>query len=234
MKKVLIIGASGGIGSEILKEFIGPDCMITATSTRSEKIEEMQKDFPSVNFLLLNQADRNEDVVINKAFEQMGGLDCVIVASGITSDGLCMRLSDELWDKTIEINLSSSFRIARAAFKKMLRSGGCMIFTSSVIARMGNAGQVAYAASKAGLEGMVKTLAREFAGKNIRVNCIAPGFIKTKMTENLDLSEYTKNIPLKRVGEACEVAFAMKFLADDRASYITGHTLEINGGMWMS
>lgn len=233
MKKVLIIGASGGIGSEILKEFIQEGNIITATSTRDEKIAEMQKEFPNVNFLKLNHMEKNEDKVINEACDKMGGLDCVIVASGITSDGLCMRLSDEAWEKTIEINLSSSFRIARAAFKKMMKSGGSMIFTSSVIARMGNAGQVAYAASKAGLEGMVRTLAREFAGRNIRVNSIAPGFIKTKMTEDLDLSEYTKNIPLKRVGDASEVAYAIKFLANERASYITGHTLEINGGLWM-
>jgi len=160
MKKVLIIGASGGIGSEILKEFIQEGNIITATSTRDEKIAEMQKEFPNVNFLKLNHMEKNEDKVINEACDKMGGLDCVIVASGVTSDGLCMRLSDEAWEKTIEINLSSSFRIARAAFKKMMKSGGSMIFTSSVIARMGNAGQVAYAASKAGLEGMVRTLAR--------------------------------------------------------------------------
>jgi len=160
MKKVLIIGASGGIGSEILKEFIQEGNIITATSTRDEKIAEMQKEFPNVNFLKLNHMEKNEDKVINEACDKMGGLDCVIVASGVTSDGLCMRLSDEACEKTIEINLSSSFRIARAAFKKMMKSGGSMIFTSSVIARMGNAGQVAYAASKAGLEGMVRTLAR--------------------------------------------------------------------------
>ncbi len=233
MKSVVLIGATGGIGYAVLKR-LSKSCNIFATSTSMEKIESIKKNFDSnVHFEVFDQCAKSEKELLKKANEVLGKIDSLVVVSGITSDGLCMRLSDEMWDMTIEINLSSSFRLARESFRYISKNGGSMIFTSSVIARLGNAGQVAYAASKGGLEAMVRTLAREFASRNIRVNSIAPGFIETKMTENLDQSKLLSAVPLGKMGTVEDVAAAFDFLINE-GSYITGHTLEVNGGLWMA
>lgn len=227
MKNVLIVGASGGIGSAILDSFYG-EYNVFATSTRQESIELLAGQYPQMNGFVFDHTARKE----NELIKSLGvNLDCLVIASGITSDALSIRLSDELWDKTLEVNLSSSFRIIKHAYLKM-NAGASIILLSSVVARMGNVGQVAYAASKGGVESMVKTLSREFASKAITVNAVAPGFIATKMTAMFDEQQIVKSIPLKRMGQPREVAIAVKFLAT--AGYITGHTLEINGGLWMN
>ena len=227
MKNALLIGATGTIGKAILKE-IYDQYNIFATSTSHEKLAKLQQEFPNIKPLRYDQTEKKE----KELMLQVENLDALIVASGITSDKLCARLSDELWEKTIEINLSSIFRVIKHAYMKLNKEAS-IVLISSVIARMGNAGQVAYAASKGGLESMAKTLAREFAQKQITVNCIAPGFIETEMIKSLDKEQIIKNIPLARIGSAQEVAFATSFLIHKKAKYITGHTLEINGGLWM-
>lgn len=240
MKNALLIGAAGGIGSAILEEMYAKgEYNIIATSTREEALAQLKQDFEKIGTVAFDHTSRCEKELIAQVSEQFssmtngnGNIDVIVIASGMTSDSFCMRLSDELWDKTIEVNLSSSFRVIKHAYRKM-NAGGAIILISSVVARMGNIGQVAYAASKGGVESMVKTLAREFAAKEITVNAIAPGFIATKMTQAFDEQELAKSIPLNRFGKAEEIAYATEFLASQKARYITGHTLEINGGMWM-
>lgn len=228
MKKALIIGANGGIGHAALNELY-PEYEIFATAIDEPGVESIKQNFPEINALVFDHMKREEKEFMKKLDSN---IDCLIIASGITSDGLSIRLDDQLWDKTIEINLSSVFRLIKHAYMRMNR-GGTIILLSSVIASMGNIGQVAYAASKGGLEAMVRTLAREYASKGITINAIAPGFVDTKMTQSLDLEEMKKNIPLGRICAPSEIAFAIKFLADERSRYITGHILNINGGLWM-
>jgi len=233
MKRVLIVGASGGIGKVILQEFYGDDYDIVATSTKQENLNALKEEFPNIKTVVFDHTKREEADVIKQTVALFSDkIDCIVVASGMTSDGLSIRLSDELWDKTIEVNLSSSFRLLKHAYMQLNRNAA-VILLSSVVARMGNVGQVAYSASKGGLEAMVRTLAREFASKGVTVNAVAPGFTQTKMTEMFDYEELKKSIPLGRIGQPEEVAFAVKFLAHEKARYITGHTLEVNGGIWM-
>lgn len=228
----LLIGATGGIGAAIAKK-ISQTHDLFITSTREDALLQMKKDL-KVEGTVFDLVSKKEAELIAQVLEKKQKIDCLIIASGITSDALCMRLSEEAWDKTIEINLSSAFRIIKQASKNMIKQPAAkIILISSVVARMGNVGQVAYAASKAGLEGMVRALAREFASRNVTVNAIAPGFIETKMTENLDAEEIKKRIPLQRLGKPEDVAQGVAFLASPGAEYITGHTLEINGGLWM-
>ncbi len=231
MKKALIVGASGGIGKAILKDFY-QDYDVVATSTKQEKLDALKDEFPNIKTVVFDHTKREEADVIKAAVAAVGKIDCIVIASGITSDSLSIRLSDDLWDKTIEVNLSSSFRLIKNAYMQMNRAG-TIIVLSSVVGKMGNIGQVAYSASKGGLEAMVRTLAREFASKGITVNAVAPGFTQTKMTQMFDQVQLSKLIPLGRMALPEEVAFAVKFLANEKASYITGHTLDINGGLWM-
>lgn len=227
-KTALIVGASGGIGHAILQELYD-EYDIFATSTKQENLDELKKEFANITPILFDHTKREEGAIIKNLGKK---LDAVVIASGITSDSLSIRLSDELWDKTIEINLSSSFRLLKHAYLHMNQQSA-IVLVSSVVARMGNVGQVAYSASKGGLEAMVRTLAREFASKNITINAVAPGFIETKMTKMFDYEALKKNIPLNRIGQSTEVAFAVKFLLHEKSRYITGHTLEVNGGLYM-
>mgnify|MGYP003689022923 CR=1 FL=1 len=233
MKTALIIGASGGIGKAILRDFYD-EYDIVATSTKQESLDALKCEFPNIKTIMFDHTKREEEQIIKGAIAALSGakLDCVVVASGITSDSLSIRLSDQLWDKTIEVNLSSSFRLLKHVYMQM-NKGGAIILLSSVVAKMGNVGQVAYSASKGGLEAMVRTLAREFASKGITVNAVAPGFTQTKMTAMFDYEQLVKSVPLGRIGQPEEIAFAVKFLAHEKARYITGHTLDVNGGLWM-
>lgn len=228
-KVALIVGATGGIGCAIVKEFLD-DYDVVATSTSAEKLDALKKEFPEIITHVFDHTKREEKDLIKAVGKK---IDCLVIASGMTSDSLSIRLSDELWDKTIEVNLSSSFRLIKHAYMSMNRNAS-IVLISSAVARMGNVGQVAYSASKGGVEAMVRTLAREFASKGITVNAVAPGFIETKMTKMFDYEELKKMIPLNRIGTAEEVAYSVKFLANDKSKYITGHTLEINGGVWMT
>lgn len=234
LKKILLVGASGGIGRAIATELFSK-YRLFITTTKEDSLDSLFNDLPGISGAIFDHTSRLEKDLIEEAHEKLDGLDGIVIASGITSDSLCMRLSDEMWDKTLEVNLSSAFRLIKHANRYLFRSEqGRVIVISSVIARMGNAGQVAYAASKAGLEGMVRSLAREFAGRKITVNAIAPGFIETKMTADLNHDALLETIPLKRIGQPSEIAYGVDFLLSERAGYITGHTLEINGGMWMA
>jgi len=225
MKKALLIGATGAIGKAILQE-IYKEYEVCVTSTSSKKLDLLSKEFPNIMPIVFDHTAKNEKELAQK----IENIDALIIASGITSDSLALRLNDELWEKTLEINLNSVFRIIKNTYKKINKEGS-IVLVSSVVARMGNIGQVAYAASKGGLEAMVKTLALEFAFKKITINCVAPGFIESNMTKNLDQEKIIKTIPLARMGTTQEVAQAIKFLLN--AKYITGTTLAINGGLQM-
>lgn len=226
-KTLLLIGATGGIGQAVLKEVVN-EWNVIATSTQLEKLEAITKS-TNVHKIAFDHTSGQETEFL-QTISQFGKLDSIVITSGITSDGLAIRLTDELWDKTLQVNLSSIFKILKRAYR-IMNPDSSIVVTSSVIARMGNIGQVAYSASKGGLEAMVRTLAKEFASK-CTVNAVAPGFIETGMTENLPKEEIIKNIPLGRIGKPEEVASVIKFLIGPGARYITGHTLEVNGGMW--
>jgi 3-oxoacyl-[acyl-carrier protein] reductase len=174
---------------------------------------------------------------VDEVVKELGRLDVLVNNAGVAIDGLIMRFKDEDWDRTLDTNLKGAFSMIRAASRPMMKQrGGSIVNLSSVVGEMGNAGQTAYAASKAGLIGLTKSVARELASRSIRVNCVAPGFITTDMTAGLDPALKEKMaaaIPLARIGNAEEVAAAVAFLASDTASYITGEVLKVNGGMYM-
>ncbi len=178
------------------------------------------------------------EALVKEAEEKLGGLDILVCNAGVTRDNLSLRMKDEEWQQVIDVNLTASFRMARAAMRGMLkRREGRIIFITSVVGWTGNPGQANYCASKAGLTGMAKSLAQEVASRNITVNCIAPGFIATNMTGALNdeqKARINQNIPLGRMGTAEEIAAGALFLASDEASYITGQTLHINGGLFMA
>ncbi len=175
--------------------------------------------------------------LIKEAEEKLGGLDILVCNAGVTRDNLSMRMKDEEWQQVIDVNLTASFKLTRAAIKGMMkRRHGRIIYITSVVGHSGNPGQMNYCASKAGLTGMAKSLAQEIASRGITVNCIAPGFISTAMTDALTQDQkdaINKNIPLGRMGEAREIASAALYLASDEAAYVTGQTIHVNGGMYM-
>jgi len=257
-KKALITGATGGIGGEIAKALYGAGASLVISGSKEEKLRQScealracagshaaqdpalalrapQDVYPIV--CDLSKLDTVENL-IKDAEEKLGGLDILICNAGVTRDNISLRMKDEEWQQVIDVNLTASFRLTRAAMKGMLkRRVGRIIYITSVVGWTGNPGQANYCASKAGLTGMAKSLAQEVASRNITVNCIAPGFIDTAMTNSLTDDQKTKinqNIPLGRMGSAPEIAASVVFLASDEASYITGQTLHINGGMFMN
>lgn len=238
-KCALVTGASGGIGSAIASALHGAGATVTLSGTRKEKLEEVASAMGERTHILpCNLSDNTAVAALPKEAEAaMGSLDILINNAGITKDNLFMRMKDEEWDEVIQVNLSASFRLARASLRGMMkRRWGRIISITSVVGTMGNPGQGNYAATKAGLVGMSKSLAQEVASRNITVNCIAPGFIDTAMTE--DLPEAQKelllaNIPAGRLGSGADIAAGVVYLASDEAAYITGQTLHINGGMAM-
>ena len=227
-KNVLLVGASGGIGKAIL-ENLYKNYNIIAVGRSESVLNQLKSDFPEIDIKIFDHLSNKEEEFMQSINCK---LDAVVIASGITSDGLAIRLSDDLWDKTLAVNLTSVFKLVKHSYRK-LNQDSSIVVLSSVVARFGNIGQVAYAASKGGLEAMVRTLGKEFA-KKATVNAIAPGFIETEMTKNLDLQNMLSAIPAGRIGKASEVAACVEFLLSDGARYITGHTLEVNGGMYMS
>lgn len=237
-KKFLITGASGGIGQAITNVLHEAGATLCISGTKKEILEKMAEGKNNV-YSLQCDLTRNEEVdsLVDKASSLMLGFDGIICNAGITQDSLLLRMTDEAWDKVISINLTSTFKLNKKACGKMLKNGwGRIINISSVVGFTGNPGQVNYATSKAGVVAMSKCIAKEFASRNITVNCIAPGFIETPMTSSL-LEEQQDNIignvPLKRMGTPKEVASGVLFLASSEASYITGQTLHINGGLLM-
>ena len=239
-KKVIITGATGGIGGEIAKLFLQLGATCTLSGTNEAKLESLKATYRQyagkVFFNKCNLGDKAEcEKLILDANTQMDGLDILICNAGITKDGLLVRMSNEQWDDVININLTANFVLSKAAIKLMMKKKtGNIVYISSIIGLTGNAGQANYAASKAGLGGLARSIALEYGSKGIRANVVAPGFIKTDMTEGLENSKMLEKIPLARQGEGFEIAQSVAFLASDAASYITGETLSVNGGMYMS
>ncbi len=237
---IIVTGATGGIGNSIIEKLYNAGANILATGTRNEKLEELKKKFQNIQTLKfdISQID-NLEIFIEDATKQLGGkLDCIVNNAGITQDNLAIRMSIEEWKKVIDINLTSTFLISKFAIKKMLKNKkGKIINITSVVGHTGNLGQTNYTASKAGIVAMSKSLAIEYAKKNININCISPGFIKTAMTDKIDdkfKEIIISKIPSARLGEPEDVANAVIFLASPQSDYINGETLHVNGGMYMA
>ena len=238
-KRILITGATGGIGNALIKKFVDLKGSVFATGTKSEKLDLIKKQFPNVKVKRFDISDHSrieefiEDVIL-----ELGGLDILINNAGINMDNLSLRMTDENWKKVIDVNLSSNFLLSKYAIKKMMKNKfGRIVNITSIVGHTGNPGQANYAASKAGIIGMSKSLALEYAKKNITINCVSPGFIDTAMTMNIAEKAklfLTSRIPMNRLGTGDDVSNCVAFLSSDLSSYITGETIHVNGGMYMS
>jgi len=239
-KKIIVTGASGGIGNSIVKKLNDCGANILATGTKIEKLEKLKSTFKNVKILKFDilQSNKIEEFIENATKELDGGLDCIVNNAGITQDNLAIRMSLEEWKKVIDINLTSTFLMSKFAIKKMLKNkSGKIINITSIVGHTGNLGQANYTASKAGIVAMSKSLATEYAKKNININCISPGFIKTAMTDKIDekfKEVIISKIPSARLGEPEDIANAVLFLASDQSDYINGETIHVNGGMYMA
>jgi len=238
-KNIIVTGASGGIGKSIVEKLYDYGANVLATGTRMEKLEELKKKFNNIKILQfdISQHDKIEEFIENATKELGGSLDCIVNNAGITKDNLTIRMSLEEWSKVININLTSTFLMCKYSIKKMLKNkSGKIINITSVVGHTGNAGQANYTASKAGIVAMSKSLAIEYAKKNINVNCISPGFISTAMTDQID-EKYKEaimtKIPCNRLGKPEDVANAVTFLSSNQSDYINGETLHVNGGMYL-
>ena len=238
-KNVLITGATGGIGNELVKKFITLGANVLATGTKSEKLDTIKKKYPDIRIKKfdISEHPRIEEFIDNVVLE-LGGLDVLVNNAGINMDNLSIRMKDEEWIKVINVNLSSTFLLSKHSIRKMLKSKfGRIVNITSVVGHTGNLGQSNYAASKAGIIGMSKSLAAEYAKKNITVNCVSPGFIVSDMTMNIaeKIKLYlTSKIPMGKLGTGEDVSNCVAFLSSDQASYITGETIHVNGGMYMA
>lgn len=238
-KTALITGASGGIGGAIAKMLKDSGAKIAITGTRKEALDALAAELGGGVTVIVSNLSQPEaaDALIKEAEAALGGLDILVPNAGITKDGLSMRMSDEQWHSVIDVNLTATFRLNRAALKGMMKKRfGRIINISSVVGTMGNPGQANYCASKAGMVGMSKAIAMEVASRGITVNCVAPGFIKTAMTDALNDEQQkriTDNIPAARFGLPQDVASAVVFLSSNEAGYITGQTIHVNGGLLM-
>ena len=239
-KNIIVTGASGGIGNAIIKKLSETGANILASGTRIEKLEELKKNFEGLKILKfdISQSDKIEEFIENATNELGGGLDGIVNNAGITQDNLAIRMSLDEWQKVININLTSTFLMSKFAIKKMLKNkSGKIVNITSVVGHTGNLGQANYTASKAGIVAMSKSLAIEYAKKNININCISPGFIKTTMTDKIDekfKEIIVSKIPSARLGEPDDIANAVLFLSSEQSNYINGETLHVNGGMYMA
>ena len=238
-KNVLITGATGGIGNELVKKFITLGANVLATGTKSEKLDRIKKQYPNIRVKKfdISEHSRIEEFIDNVTLE-LGGLDVLVNNAGMNKDNLSIRMKDEEWTKVINVNLSSTFLLSKHSIRKMLKSKyGRIVNITSIVGHTGNLGQSNYAASKAGIIGMSKSLAAEYAKKNITVNCVSPGFIASDMTMNIaeKVKLYlTSRIPMGKLGTGEDVSNCVAFLSSDQASYITGETIHVNGGMYMA
>ena len=238
-KKILITGASGGIGNELVKKFVSLGGDVLGTGTNTEKLNSIKKKYPDIKVKKFDISDhsRIEEFIENATLE-FGGLDILINNAGTNVDNLSLRMKDEEWKKVIDVNLTSTFLLAKYSIKKMLKNKfGRVVNITSVVGHTGNLGQSNYSASKAGIIGMSKSLAIEYAKKNITVNCVSPGFIVSDMTMNIaeKVKIYlTSRIPMGKLGTGEDVSNCVAFLSSDQASYVTGETIHVNGGMYMS
>jgi 3-oxoacyl-[acyl-carrier protein] reductase len=239
-KNIIVTGASGGIGNSIIKKLNEAGANILASGTRIEKLEELKKKYKNIKILKfdISQSDKIEEFIENATNELGGSLDGIVNNAGITQDNLAIRMSLDEWQKVININLTSTFLMSKFAIKKMLKNkSGKIVNITSVVGHTGNLGQANYTASKAGIVAMSKSLAIEYAKKNININCISPGFIKTAMTDKIDdkfKEVILSKIPSARLGEPDDIANAVLFLSSDQSSYINGETIHVNGGMYMA
>jgi len=238
-KNILITGASGGIGNALVKKFVELGGNVLGSGTKTEKLDSIKKQYPSIKVKKFDIANHSniEEFVDNVALE-LGGLDILINNAGTNVDNLSLRMKDDEWKKVIDVNLTSTFLLSKHAIKKMLKTKfGRVVNITSVVGHTGNLGQTNYAASKAGIVGMSKSLAIEYAKKNITVNCVSPGFIVSNMTMNIaeKVKLYlTSRIPMGKLGTGEDVSNCVAFLSSEQASYVTGETVHVNGGMYMS
>ena len=238
-KCALVTGASGGIGSEIARALHAQGATVALSGTRKEALDGLAADLGERTHVLpCNLSDSEAvDALPKQAEEAMGSMDILINNAGLTRDNIFMRMKDEEWDEVIRVNLTATFRLSRGVMRGMMkRRWGRIIGITSVVGVTGNPGQANYAASKAGMIGMTKSIAQEVASRNITANCIAPGFIGSAMTDALNDDQKARilaTIPADRLGDAKEIASAAVYLASDEAAYVTGQTLHVNGGMAM-
>lgn len=238
-KRALVTGASGGIGGAIARALRGAGALVAVSGTREAALQELAGELGAGTAVLpanLSDADAVGSLV-GRAEEALGGLDILVNNAGLTRDNLAARLKDEDWEAVLQVNLTAAFRLSRAALRGMMRQRwGRIVNITSIVGVTGNPGQTNYAASKAGLIGYSKSLAAEVASRNITVNCVAPGFIATPMTDALSEAQRDKllqAIPAGRLGESADIAAGVLYLASEEAAYVTGQTLHINGGMAM-
>ena len=238
-KTALVTGATGTIGAAIARSLHSQGATVAISGTRREVLDKLAAEFAErVHVLPANLADATEtEALVPGAEEVMGQLDILVANAGVTRDNLLVQLRDEDWEQVISINLSATFRLARAAVRGMMRRRfGRVIAITSVVGTTGNPGQANYVAAKAGIAGMIKALAQEYAKRGVTANCVAPGFIVTPMTDKLSDKQretIVAKIPASRAGTPAEVAAAVVFLASNEAGYVTGQTLHVNGGMAM-
>ena len=237
-KKILVTGASGGIGSEIVKKFVSLGGDVLGTGTKAEKLDLIKKQYQSIKVKKFDISEHSRiEEFIDDVVLELGGLDVLINNAGTNVDNLSLRMKEEEWKKVIDINLTSTFLLTKHAIKKMLKNKfGRVVNITSVVGHTGNLGQSNYAAAKSGIIGMSKSLALEYAKKNITINCVSPGFIVSDMTMNIaeKVRLYlTSRIPMGKLGTGEDVSNCVAFLSSDQASYITGETLHVNGGMYM-
>jgi 3-oxoacyl-[acyl-carrier protein] reductase len=238
-KSALVTGASGGIGADIARALHAAGATVGLSGTRVEPLEALAAELGDRAHVLPCNLSNPEEVegLVKRATEAMGAVDILVNNAGITRDGLAMRMSDDDWQSVIDVNLTASFRLCRAAIRGMMKARwGRIVNISSVVGRAGNAGQANYAASKGGLVALSKSLAEEVASRGITVNCVSPGFIETAMTEKLNEAQrgtILASVPAGRMGTPQEIAAAVLYLASLEAAYVTGATLHVNGGMDM-
>ena len=238
-KKVIITGATGGIGNNLIEKFYKKEAIILATGTKENKLNELKEKFKNLHVEKFKLDEhKNIESFIELANNKLGGLDILINNAGITLDNLGIRLTEENWKKVLDLNLTSTFLMCKFAIKKMIKNkSGKIINITSIVGHTGNFGQSNYSASKAGIIAFSKSLALEYAKKNININCVSPGFIKTEMTDKIP-EDFKKmlisKIPAGDLGTGEDVSNCVAFLASDMANYINGETIHVNGGMYMA
>ncbi len=238
-KKILITGASGGIGDELVNKFLSLGGNVIGTGTKTEKLDLLKKKYSNIKVKKFDISEHSRiEEFIDDINLELGGLDILVNNAGANADNLSLRMKEEEWKKIIDINLTSTFLLSKSAIKKMLKNKfGRIVNVTSIVGHTGNLGQANYAASKAGIIGMSKSLAIEYAKKNITINCVSPGFIQSNMTMNIaeKVKMYlTSRIPMGRLGTGEDVSNCVAFLSSSQASYITGETIHVNGGMYMA
>jgi 3-oxoacyl-[acyl-carrier protein] reductase len=237
-RKALVTGASGAIGAGIAKALAAQGALVALSGTRIEALNALQADLPG-SVVAAGDLAQSEgaDQVFAAAEQALGQIDILVNNAGLTRDGLALRMKDEDWQRVIDVDLTAAFKLSRAALKGMMRRRwGRVVSITSIVGVTGNAGQANYAAAKAGLIGMSKSLAQEIASRGVTVNCVAPGFIASPMTDVLPAAQKEKlqqQIPAGRLGVAADIAAAVAYLASEEAAYVTGQTLHVNGGMAM-